>query len=110
MIWTCSLSKGVSARRSLGRSRQLAIPQRGSARKWGQRQQPLASVHGPSQDGIDIGAPDPLDAEHHSLKDVAAAGGWKDTETLLRCYQAPDSETLLAVMSEERKLREVLRG
>ena len=48
--------------------------------------------------------------KHHSLKDVAAAGGWKDTETLLRCYQAPDSETLLAVMSEERKLREVLRG
>jgi integrase len=48
--------------------------------------------------------------KHHSLKDVAAAGGWKDTETLLRCYQAPDSETLLAVMSEERKLREVVRG
>jgi len=43
----------------------------------------------------------------HSLKDVAAAGGWQDTETLLRCYQQPDNETLLAVMSEERKLREV---
>jgi integrase len=43
----------------------------------------------------------------HSLKDVAAAGGWKDTDTLLQCYQQPDTETLLAVMSEERKLREV---
>lgn len=43
----------------------------------------------------------------HSLKDVAAAGGWQDTETLLKCYQQPDNETLLAVMSEERKLREV---
>jgi integrase len=42
----------------------------------------------------------------HSLKDVAAAGGWQDTETLLKCYQQPDNETLLAVMSEERKLRE----
>ena len=41
-----------------------------------------------------------------SLKDVAAAGGWKDTETLLRCYQQPDEETMLAVMSEKRKLRE----
>jgi integrase len=46
--------------------------------------------------------------KHHSLKDVAAAGGWKDTETLLRCYQAADSETLLAVMAEERKLRDVV--
>jgi integrase len=46
----------------------------------------------------------------HSLKDVAAAGGWKDTETLLQCYQQPDNETLLAVMSEERKLREVASG
>lgn len=45
--------------------------------------------------------------KHHSLKDVAAAGGWKDTETLLTCYQQPDAETLLAVMSEERKLRDV---
>jgi hypothetical protein len=42
----------------------------------------------------------------HPLKDVAEAGGWKDTETLLRCYQQPDSETLLAVMSETRKVRE----
>jgi len=30
----------------------------------------------------------------HSLKDVAAAGGWQDTETLLKCYQQPDNETL----------------
>lgn len=29
-----------------------------------------------------------------------------DVETLLTCYQQPDDETLLAVMSEPRKLRE----
>jgi integrase len=46
----------------------------------------------------------------HSLRDVAAAGGWKDTDTLLQCYQQPDTETLLAVMSEERKLREAACG
>lgn len=44
--------------------------------------------------------------KHHSLKDVAAAGGWKDTETLLTCYQQPDTDTLLAVMSEPRKVRD----
>jgi integrase len=44
--------------------------------------------------------------KHQPVKDVAAAGGWKDTDTLLRCYQQADEDTLLTVMSEERKLRE----
>jgi hypothetical protein len=44
--------------------------------------------------------------KHHSLKDVAAAGGWKDTERLLTCYQQPDADTLLAVMSEPKKMRD----
>lgn len=44
--------------------------------------------------------------KHHPLKDVAEAGGWRDTEALLTCYQRPDSETLLAVVSELRKVRE----
>ena len=42
--------------------------------------------------------------KHLSLTDVAEAGGWKDTETLLTCYQQPDRESLLAVMSEPRKV------
>ncbi len=44
--------------------------------------------------------------KHLPLKDVAAAGGWKDTDTLLTCYQLPDNDTLLAVMSVEHKVRE----
>ena len=35
------------------------------------------------------------------LKDVAAAGGWRDTNTLLR-YQQPDEETLRAVVEFDR--------
>ena len=35
------------------------------------------------------------------LKDVAAAGGWRDTSTLLR-YQQPDEETLRAVVDFDR--------
>lgn len=46
----------------------------------------------------------------HPLNDVAAAGGWKDTRTILQRYQQPDEETILAVMSEGRKLREVSPG
>lgn len=36
--------------------------------------------------------------KHLSLKDTAAAGGWASTETLLRCYQHPDADTMLAVV------------
>ncbi len=38
--------------------------------------------------------------------DVAAAGGWKSTETLRRCYQQPDPETMLAVVLGGAELRE----
>ncbi|MEO7104135.1 MAG: site-specific integrase, partial [Gemmatimonadaceae bacterium] len=42
--------------------------------------------------------------KHLSLVDVAAAGGWSDTGTLLRCYQHADQETMLAVVNEPRKV------
>jgi integrase len=45
--------------------------------------------------------------KHLSVTDVAAAGGWKNTATLLTCYQQPTNDALLAVMSEERKVRDV---
>ena len=36
------------------------------------------------------------------VKDVAAAGGWQDVTTLLKCYQQPDEETLRSVVEDER--------
>lgn len=44
--------------------------------------------------------------KHLPLKDVAAAGGWNDVDTLLKVYQQPDPATLLIVMSEPRKVSE----
>ncbi len=38
------------------------------------------------------------------LKDVAAAGGWRDTTTLLKSYQQVDDETLVQVALEAPKL------
>jgi hypothetical protein len=38
------------------------------------------------------------------LKDVAAAGGWKDVTTLLTCYQHADEATMLKVMESPLKL------
>ncbi len=39
-------------------------------------------------------------ATYDSLKDVAAAGGWRDVQTLLTCYQQPDQDTLLAAATD----------
>ncbi len=38
------------------------------------------------------------------LKDLAAAGGWKDVTTLLTCYQHADEATMLKVMESPLKL------
>jgi integrase len=44
--------------------------------------------------------------KHLPVSDVAAAGGWKDLSTLLRCYTQADNDTILAVMSEPKKVME----
>ena len=46
--------------------------------------------------------------KHLPLKDVAAVGGWTDTETLLNCYQQADPGTMQAVVSEPTKVRELV--
>lgn len=45
--------------------------------------------------------------KHLSVTDVAYAGGWKDTATLLRCYQHPDPETIELVVLGAQHLRMV---
>jgi integrase len=44
--------------------------------------------------------------KHLSVVDVAAAGGWSDIGTLLKCYQHADNETLLEVMTHSKKISE----
>jgi hypothetical protein len=45
--------------------------------------------------------------KHLPDADVMEAGGWTDDRSLKRAYQQPDQETMLRVVSEKRKLREV---
>ena len=47
-----------------------------------------------------------MERKHLPLRDVAAAGGWKDVNMLLEVYQQADEASVLAVMTETRKLRE----
>jgi integrase len=50
--------------------------------------------------------------KHHPQADVLAAGGWspKSASVLTECYQFPDNETMLAVMSEPLKRTERVTG
>ena len=48
--------------------------------------------------------------KHLPIADVAAAGGWSDVTTLIRCYQQADDETLLRVMNEPRKVMDRAKG
>jgi hypothetical protein len=45
--------------------------------------------------------------KHLSPKDVAAVGGWVDTTTLQRCYQAPDLATMEAVVLQPKRVQQV---
>ena len=47
---------------------------------------------------------------HLPRKQVAVAGGWRDTETLERCYQQPDKQSLLTVMADQTKVHEGVLG
>ena len=47
-----------------------------------------------------------IERKHLPIKDVAAAGGWKDITTLLEIYQQADAASVLLVMSEPRKLHD----
>jgi integrase len=40
--------------------------------------------------------------KHHPIRDVAYAGGWSDTQTLLTCYTHPDLDTMREVVDHPK--------
>lgn len=77
------------------------------ARDWLERAEDLAEV-----EHVDGGDFHPYrrkwatERKHHPDADVMEGGGWTDPRSLKRSYQKADSETVLAVINEQRKLRE----
>jgi hypothetical protein len=43
--------------------------------------------------------------KHTSLRDLAHLGGWKNTHTILSCYQQPDEPTQREALAQRRPLR-----
>jgi integrase len=76
-------------------------------RTWLRRAEALAEV--PKQRGSSFHAYRRAWAtarKHLPIVDVAAAGGWRSTATIQRCYQQPDEETMLSVVLGGAELRE----
>src|SRR6185437_1324717 len=48
--------------------------------------------------------------KHLPAQDVAAAGGWRDLRSLEKSYQQIDARTMLAVVTEPTKLRDIAHG
>ena len=42
--------------------------------------------------------------KHTPLKDLCYLGGWKDPQTVLRCYQRPDEATMREALARRRPL------
>ena len=40
------------------------------------------------------------------LADLAALGGWKDSQTILKCYMQPDHETMRAALANRRSVEQ----
>ncbi|MEJ2548706.1 MAG: hypothetical protein P8125_12990 [Gemmatimonadota bacterium] len=45
-----------------------------------------------------------------SLKDLSQLGGWKVPQTILKCYQSADEESMRAALAERRVLRGAAGG
>ena len=41
------------------------------------------------------------------LKDLCQLGGWKDPQTVLKCYQTADEESMREALSRRQTLRQV---
>lgn len=48
------------------------------------------------------------DLKHVPLEDMCHPGGWKDSYTILACYQQPDEETLRAALEQRGSVQAVV--
>ena len=70
--------------------------------------EPLPSpAGGASANPLSFEGIEPTERKHLPDLDVAAAGGWKDIQSLKSAYQQADTETMLRVVLKADELREV---
>lgn len=77
-------------------------------RDWWQRGEKLAGLSPVAPRGYhSLRRKFATELKHEPLKDVCYLGGWKDAQTVLKCYQQPDEGTMRAVLDRRSVLRAV---
>jgi len=79
-------------------------------RDWWERGENLAEIHHePGLGWHSLRRKFATELKHTPLKDLCYLGGWKEPQTLLKCYQRPDESTMREAL-EGRKPLKVLGG
>ena len=74
-------------------------------RDWWQRGEALAGVpHAPGLGWHSLRRKFATELKHVPLKDLCYLGGWKEPQTVLRCYQRPDETTMREALAGRRRL------
>jgi len=81
------------------------------ARDWWQRAEAAAGIaRVPGRGWHSIRRKFATELKGASLKDLCALGGWKDHNTILKCYQQPDPDTMRVALEKRGTLRSVRAG
>ncbi len=46
-----------------------------------------------------------MELKHTPLKDLCYLGGWKEPQTILKCYQRPDESTMREALEGRKALK-----
>ena len=74
-------------------------------RDWWQRGEQLAGI--PHQMGLgwhSLRRKFATEMKHTPLKDLCYLGGWKEPQTVLKCYQRPDEDTMREALAHRKRL------
>ena len=74
-------------------------------RDWWQRAEALAGVsHEPGMGWHSLRRKFATELKHIPLKDLCHLGGWKEPQTILKCYQRADTATMKEALSTRKRL------
>jgi integrase len=75
-------------------------------RDWWQRMESLAELdHVAGRGWHSLRRQFATELKHTPLRDLCHLGGWKDPQTVLKCYQKPDEATMRAALAARASLR-----
>ncbi len=73
---------------------------------WWERSEALANLpRVPGRGWHSVRRKFATEMKHTPLKDLCYLGGWKDPQTVLKCYQRPDEATMREALARRRPIK-----